>query len=243
MKRIVPLIFLLGFVFPQSIIDTLSVTVYPEFADNRVFLEYKFDNNSLSEYKFDIPGDVDSVKYIISSNSSKILEENVKINNNSLTTIRQNGNHAIYIFLNKFINNPGPRNFAYTFQSYQDIRTLIFSFQIPFASENFICKVDNILMEKIQDQNGLSFMQGITENSSFLEKKNLSFNYYNTHGLGSIQYATNITNKASAIEPRPTAREKFINYPFLTWEPMLIFLILTLILVFLYEISNRRKSN
>jgi len=40
-----------------------------------------------------------------------------------------------------------------------------------------------------------------------------------------------------------TSREKFINYPFLTWEPMLIFLILTLILVFLYEISNRRKSN
>ena len=57
------------------------------------------------------------------------------------------------------------------------------------------------------------------------------------------QYSANISvdNTPQNISP-PTSRDKFVTYPFLTWEPMLIFLILTLILVFLYG-NSQRKNN
>jgi hypothetical protein len=118
------------------------------------------------------------------------------------------------------------------------------AFQLPFASEEFIASVNDINLEEIRDQNGLNFLQGLINNYQSNKPINLSLSYFNPHGLTSIQYSANISaDNSTSPSSMITSREKFINYPFLTWEPMLIFLILTLILVFLYEISNRRKSN
>lgn len=92
------------------------------------------------------------------------------------------------------------------------------------------------------DQNGLTFMQGIGSNYSGFGKKALFFSYYNPHGFTSIQYAANISTENTPLEPPITASERFVRYPFLTWEPMAIFLLLTLILVFLYELSIKKEK-
>ena len=242
MKKIIFFILFSGSIFGQSIIDTLSVTVYPEFSYPGVAIEYKFDTDSVSQYDFQIPSGIDSVLYTISSNESE-FEKIVEINDNTLTTIKQSGNHTIYLFLEKFIKDPGPRDFLYLFESAADVDALIFSFQVPFAAKDFLADAGGIKLEKIRDQNGLIFMQGIDSNYSKFGKKALFFSYYNPHGFTSIQYAANISTENTPLEPPTTASERFIRYPFLTWEPMAIFLLLTLVLVFLYELSNRKEKN
>ncbi|MBC8227120.1 MAG: hypothetical protein HOL62_04305 [Candidatus Marinimicrobia bacterium] len=242
MKKIIFFILFSGSIFGQSIIDTLSVTVYPEFSYPGVAIEYKFDTDSVSQYDFQIPSGIDSVLYTISSNESE-FEKIVEINDNTLTTIKQSGNHTIYLFLEKFIKDPGPRDFLYLFESAADVDALIFSFQVPFAAKDFLADAGGIKLEKIRDQNGLTFMQGIDSNYSKFGKKALFFSYYNPHGFTSIQYAANISTENTPLEPPTTASERFIRYPFLTWEPMAIFLLLTLVLVFLYELSNRKEKN
>ena len=242
MKKIIFLLLCSGSIFGQSIIDTLSVTVYPEFSYPGVAIEYKFDTDSVSQYDFQIPTGIDSVLYTISSNESE-FEKIVEINDNILTTIKQSGNHTIYLFLEKFINDPGPRDFLYLFESATDVDALIFSFQVPFAAKDFLADAGDTKLEKIRDQNGLTFMQGIDSNYSKFGKKALFFSYYNPHGFTSIQYAANISTENISLEPPTTASERFVRYPFLTWEPMAIFLLLTLVLVFLYELSNRKKKH
>ena len=231
-----------GSIFGQSVIDTLSVTVYPEFSYPGVAIEYKFDTDSVSQYDFQIPSGIDSVLYTISSNESE-FEKIVEINDNILTTIKQSGNHTIYLFLEKFIKDPGPRDFLYLFESAVDVDALIFSFQVPFAAKDFLADAGDTKLEKIRDQNGLTFMQGIDSNYSKFGKKALFFSYYNPHGFTSIQYAANISTENTSLEPPTTASERFVRYPFLTWEPMAIFLLLTLVLVFLYELSDRKKKH
>ena len=54
-------------VFGQSIIDTLSVTVYPEFSYPGVAIEYKFDKSNNNDITFPIPANIDSVLYTIST--------------------------------------------------------------------------------------------------------------------------------------------------------------------------------
>ncbi|MDP6907615.1 MAG: hypothetical protein QGG43_02065 [Candidatus Marinimicrobia bacterium] len=242
MKKIMLSILFLGTIFGQSTIDTLSVTVYPEFSYPGVAIEYKFDSDSISQYDFQIPSGIDSVLYTISHNESE-FEKIVEIDNNTLTTIKQDGNHTIYLFLDKFINSPGPRDFLYPFKSATSVNALIISFQIPFAAKDFIADADNITLDRVRDQNGLTFMQGIENNYSSSEVKELFFSYHNPHGFTSIQYAANISTDNTPIEPPVTASERFIRYPFLTWEPMIIFLLLTLVMVFLYERSNREENN
>jgi hypothetical protein len=242
MRKIMFFILFSGSIFGQSVIDTLSVTVYPEFSYPGVAIEYKFDTDSISQYDFQIPSGIDSVLYTISSNESE-FEKIVEINDNILTTIKQNGNHTIYLFLEKFIKDPGPRDFLYLFESAADVDALIFSFQVPFAAKDFLADAGDTKLEKIRDQNGLTFMQGIDSNYSKFGKKALFFSYYNPHGFTSIQYAANISTENTSLEPPTTASERFVRYPFLTWEPMAIFLLLTLVLVFLYELSDRKKKH
>ena len=241
MKIIIFLFLCSGPIFGQSIIDTLSVTVYPEFSYPGVAIEYKFDTDAVSQYDFQIPSGIDSVLYTISNNESE-FEKIVEIDNNILTSIKQAGNHTIYLFLDKFINAPGPRDFLYLFESAADVDALILSFQVPFAAKDFLADAGDIKLEKIRDQNGLTFMQGIGTDYSKFGKKALFFSYYNPHGFTSIQYAANISTENTPLEPPITASERFVRYPFLTWEPMVIFLLLTLVLVFLYESSNKKEK-
>jgi hypothetical protein len=229
MKKIIFLLLCSGSIFGQSIIDTLSVTVYPEFSYPGVAIEYKFDTDSLSQYDFQIPSGIDSVLYTISNNESE-FEKIIEIDNN------------IFLFLDKFINAPGPRDFLYLFESAADVDALILSFQVPFAAKDFLADAGDIKLEKIRDQNGLTFMQGIGTDYSKFGKKALFFSYYNPHGFTSIQYAANISTENTPLEPPITASERFVRYPFLTWEPMVIFLLLTLVLVFLYESSNKKEK-
>ena len=241
-KRFVFILFI-SCIFPQSVIDTLSVTIYPEYYYQGVMVEYKFDTDSSNQYKFRLPTEVDSVLYLV-SNNDELFEQVLKVENQSVASVEKDGEHKIYLFLNRYNQVPGSRNFSYQFESLSDISTLMMAFQLPFASQEFIASVNDINLEEIKDQNGLNFLQGLIDNYQSNKPINLSLSYFNPHGLTSIQYSANIsTDNSVPSNSMITSREKFINYPFLTWEPMLIFLILTLILVFLYEISNRRKNN
>ena len=241
-KRFVFILFI-SCTFSQSIIDTLSVTIYPEYYYQGVMVEYKFDTDSSNQYKFRLPTEVDSVLYLV-SNNDELFEQVLKVENQSVVSVEKDGEHKIYLFLNRYNQVPGSRNFSYQFESLSDISTLMMAFQLPFASQEFIASVNDINLEEIKDQNGLNFLQGLIDNYQSNKPINLSLSYFNPHGLTSIQYSANIsTDNSVPLNSMITSREKFINYPFLTWEPMLIFLILTLILVFLYEISNRRKNN
>jgi hypothetical protein len=241
-KRFVFILFI-SCTFSQSIIDTLSVTIYPEYYYQGIMIEYKFDTNSSNQHKFRLPTEVDSVLYLV-SNNDELFEQVLKVENQSVASVEKDGEHKIYLFLNRYNQVPGPRNFSYQFESLSDISTLMMAFHLPFASQEFIASVNDINLEEIKDQNGLNFLQGLIDNYQSNKPINLSLSYFNPHGLTSIQYSENIsTDNSVPSNSMITSREKFINYPFLTWEPMLIFLILTLILVFLYEIFNRRKNN
>jgi len=241
-KRFVSILFI-SCIFSQSVIDTLSVTIYPEYYYQGIMVEYKFDTDSSNQHQFILPTEVDSVLYLV-SNNDELSEEVLKIENQLISSIERDGEHKIYLFLNRYSQVPGPRNFSYKLESLSDVETLMIAFQLPFASEEFVASINDINLEEIKDQNGLNFLQGLIDSYESNEPINLSLSYFNPHGLTSIQYSANISaDNSVSSSSMITSREKFINYPFLTWEPMLIFLILTLTLVFLYEISNRRKSN
>tara|TARA_B100000427_G_scaffold321626_1_gene322506 strand:- start:4549 stop:5280 length:732 start_codon:yes stop_codon:yes gene_type:complete len=232
-----------SYIFSQSSIDTLSVTIYPEYYYQGVMIEYRFDKNITEEYKFNLSTEVDSVLYLVSKDN-ELFQEVVKVNDESISSIKKVGEHKIYLFLDKYSQTPGMRDFYHQFSTLDDIKTLIIAFQLPFASEDFIPNANNIPLEEISDQNGFTFLQGILSDYKSNELIDISFTYFNPHGFTSMQYYENIRfNNASENISRSTSRDKFVTYPFLTWEPMLIFLILTLILVFLYGIFKRKNNN
>ena len=68
--------------------------------------------------------DIDSVLYTVSGDGLE-FEQILKTNENSLQAINQDGNHTIYLFLDRFIKDPGPRRFSYDFGSNQIIKTFI----------------------------------------------------------------------------------------------------------------------
>ena len=232
-----------SYIFSQSAIDTLSVTIYPEYYYQGVMVEYRFDKYSNEKHTFNLSTEVDSVLYLVSK-GDEFFEEVIKIDNQSISSIQKAGEHKIYLFLDKYSQVPGLRDFSYQFNTLSDIKTLIMAFQLPFASEDFIPNANNIALEEVGDQNGLTFLQGILNDYRSDELIDISFSYFNPHGLTSIQYSANISaDNAPQNISTPTSRDKFVTYPFLTWEPMLIFLILTLILVFLYGNSQRKNNS
>jgi len=232
-----------SYLFSQSAIDTLSVTIYPEYYYQGIMVEYRFDKNVAEKHIFNLSAEVDSVLYLVSK-GDEFFEEVVKVNNRSISSIEKQGEHKIYLFLDKYSQVPGVRDFYYQFNTLSDIKTLIMAFQLPFASEDFIPNANNIPLEEVGDQNGLTFLQGILNDYRSDELIDISLSYFNPHGLTSIQYSANISvdDPVQNISP-PTSRDKFVTYPFLTWEPMLIFLILTLILIFLYGNSQRKNNS
>ena len=152
-------------IFAQTTIDTLSVTIYPEFSYPGVAIEYKFDKFGSDVIEFPVSSDIDSVLYTVSGDGLE-FEQILKTNENSLQAINQDGNHTIYLFLDRFIKDPGPRKFSYDFESNQLIKTLILGVQIPFASEDFKVNEEGFSLEKVRDQNGLTFFQGIINDFS-----------------------------------------------------------------------------
>ena len=241
MKRLLIFFTFVSGIMCQTTIDTLSVTIYPEFSYPGVAMEYKFDKDFDDNFVFPVPSQVDSVLYTVSSENSE-FEEIIQVKNNSLKSVSQNGNHTIYLFLDKFIKNPGPRDFSYLFSSNQDINTFILGVQIPFASEDFDVQSSNISFEKVRDQNGLTFFQSISSNYLKDTTSDIFLSYYNPHGNTSIEYAANISTQDTDIEVPQTANDRFIRYPFITWEPMIIFILLTIFMVLFYEINQRKND-
>ena len=241
MKRLLIFFTFVSGIMCQTTIDTLSVTIYPEFSYPGVAMEYKFDKNFDDNFVLPVPSQVDSVLYTVSSENSE-FEEIIQVKNNSLKSVSQNGNHTIYLFLDKFIKNPGPRDFSYLFSSNQDINTFILGVQIPFASEDFDVQSSNISFEKVRDQNGLTFFQSISSNYLKDTTSDIFLSYYNPHGNTSIEYAANISTQDTDIEVPQTANDRVIRYPFITWEPMIIFILLTIFMVLFYEINQRKND-
>ena len=228
-------------IFAQTTVDTLSVTIYPEFSYPGVAIEYKFDKFRSNEIEFPVSSDIDSVLYTVSGTGLE-FEQILKINENSLQAIDQGGNHTIYLFLDRFIKDPGPRKFSYDFESNQLIKTLILGVQIPFASEDFTVNAEGFSLERVRDQNGLTFFQGIINDFSKSSSSKINLSYYNPHGNTSIEYAANISTQDSAVQPPPTASDRFVRYPFITWEPMIAFLLLSIILVVIYEFQRAKDE-
>ena len=228
-------------IFAQTTIDTLSVTIYPEFSYPGVAIEYKFDKFGSNEIEFPVSSDIDSVLYTVSGDGLK-FEQILKTNENSLQAIDQDGNHTIYLFLDRFIKDPGPRKFSYDFKSNQLIKTFILGVQIPFGSEDFSVNAEGFSLERVRDQNGLTFFQGIINDFSESSSSEINLSYYNPHGNTSIEYAANISTKDSVVQPPPTASDRFVRYPFITWEPMIAFLLLSIILVAIYEFQRIRDE-
>ena len=92
-------------IFAQTTIDTLSVTIYPEFSYPGVAIEYKFDKFGSDEIEFPVSSDIDSVLYTVSGDGLE-FEQILKTNKNSFQAINQDGNHTIYLFLDRFILIP-----------------------------------------------------------------------------------------------------------------------------------------
>ena len=241
MKKICFYLMSLSYVFGQSSVDTLSVTIYPEFSYPGVAVEYKFDKFGENEIVFPISSSIDSVLYTISGDGLE-FEQILKTTNNTLDALNQDGNHTIYLFLDKFIKDPGPRKFSFNLKTNQLIKTVILGVQIPFASKDFIVSAEGFSLEKVRDQNGLTFFQGIVNDFSKSSSSKIDLSYYNPHGNTSIEYAANISTQDSAVQPPPTANDKFVRYPFITWEPMLAFLLLSMILVFIYEFKGNKND-
>ena len=114
--------------------------------------------------------------------------------------------------------------------------------QIPFASEDFTVNAEGFSLEKVRDQNGLTFFQGIINDFSESSSSEIDLSYYNPHGNTSIEYAANISTQDSVVQPPPTASDRFVRYPFITWEPMIAFLLLSIILVVIYEFQRIRDE-
>ena len=240
MKKIFFYLIIYSHVFSQSTVDTLSVTIYPEFSYPGVAIEYKFDKLGDDELSFPIPSTIDSVLYTITGDGID-FEQILRTDKNSFTAINEKGNHTIYLFLDKFIKDPGPRKFSYSFKSQENINTVILGVQIPFASKDFNVNAEGFSLERVRDQNGLTFLQGIVSNFTPSSFSQIDLSYYNPHGNTSIEYAANISTQDTVVEPTPLANERFVRYPFLTWEPMVIFILLSIILIMIYEF--RRENN
>ena len=241
MKKIYFYLMAISQIFAQTTVDTLSVTIYPEFSYPGVAIEYKFDKFGSNDIEFPVSSDIDSVLYTVSGNGLE-FEQILKTNENSLKAIDQDGNHTIYLFLDRFIKDPGPRKFSYDFESNQLIKTLILGVQIPFASEDFTVNAEGFSLERVRDQNGLTFFQGIINDFSKSSSSKINLSYYNPHGNTSIEYAANISTQDSAVQPPPTASDRFVRYPFITWEPMIAFLLLSIILVVIYEFQRAKDE-
>ena len=241
MKKICFYLIVTSQIFAQTTIDTLSVTIYPEFSYPGVAVEYKFDKFGSNAIEFPISSDIDSVLYTVSEDGLE-FEQILQTNENSLQAINQDGNHTIYLFLDRFIKDPGPRKFSYDFESNQTIKTFILGVQIPFASEDFTVNAEGFSLERVRDQNGLTFFQGIINDFSESSSSEINLSYYNPHGNTSIEYAANISTQDSAVQPPPTASDRFVRYPFITWEPMIAFLLLSIILVSIYEFQRTKDE-
>ena len=241
MKKICFYLIVTSQIFAQTTIDTLSVTIYPEFSYPGVAVEYKFDKFGSNAIEFPISSDIDSVLYTVSEDGLE-FEQILQTKENSLQAINQDGNHTIYLFLDRFIKDPGPRKFSYDFESNQTIKTFILGVQIPFASEDFTVNAEGFSLERVRDQNGLTFFQGIINDFSESSSSEINLSYYNPHGNTSIEYAANISTQDSVVQPPPTASDRFVRYPFITWEPMIAFLLLSIILVAIYEFQRIRDE-
>ena len=241
MKKICFYLIVISQIFAQTTIDTLSVTIYPEFSYPGVAIEYKFDKFGSDAVEFPISSDIDSVLYTVSEDGLE-FEQILQTKENSLQAINQDGNHTIYLFLDRFIKDPGPRKFSYDFESNQTIKTFILGVQIPFASEDFTVNAEGFSLERVRDQNGLTFFQGIINDFSESSSSEINLSYYNPHGNTSIEYAANISTQDSAVQPPPTASDRFVRYPFITWEPMIAFLLLSIILVSIYEFQRTKDE-
>ena len=241
MKKICFYLIVISQIFEQTTIDTLSVTIYPEFSYPGVAIEYKFDKFGSDAVEFPISSDIDSVLYTVSEDGLE-FEQILQTKENSLQAINQDGNHTIYLFLDRFIKDPGPRKFSYDFESNQTIKTFILGVQIPFASEDFTVNAEGFSLERVRDQNGLTFFQGIINDFSESSSSEINLSYYNPHGNTSIEYAANISTQDSAVQPPPTASDRFVRYPFITWEPMIAFLVLSIMLVAIYEFQRTKDE-
>ena len=241
MKKICFYLIVTSQIFAQTTIDTLSVTIYPEFSYPGVAVEYKFDKFGSNAIEFPISSDIDSVLYTVSEDGLE-FEQILQTKENSLQAINQDGNHTIYLFLDRFIKDPGPRKFSYDFESNQTIKTFILGVQIPFASEDFTINAEGFSLERVRDQNGLTFFQGIINDFSESSSSEINLSYYNPHGNTSIEYAANISTQDSAVQPPQTASDRFVRYPFITWEPMIAFLLLSIMLVAIYEFQRTKDE-
>ena len=215
MKKICFYLIVTSQIFAQTTIDTLSVTIYPEFSYPGVAVEYKFDKFGSNAIEFPISSDIDSVLYTVSEDGLE-FEQILQTKENSLQAINQDGNHTIYLFLDRFIKDPGPRKFSYDFGSNQTIKTFILGVQIPFASEDFTVNAEGFSLERVRDQNGLTFFQGIINDFSESSSSEINLSYYNPHGNTSIEYAANISTQDSVVQPPPSASDRFVRYPFIT---------------------------
>ena len=101
MKKISFYLLAFSYVFGQTSVDTLSVTIYPEFSYPGVAIEYKFDKFGKNEIVFPGSASIDSVLYTISGEGLE-FEQILKTSNNTLNALNQDGNHTIYLFLDKF---------------------------------------------------------------------------------------------------------------------------------------------
>ena len=73
-----------SYIFSQSSIDTLSVTVYPEYYYQGVMVEYRFDKYSTDKHTFNLSTEVDSVLYLVSK-GDEFFEQVVKIGGKYVT--------------------------------------------------------------------------------------------------------------------------------------------------------------
>ena len=71
-----------SYIFSQSSIDTLSVTIYPEYYYQGIMVEYRFDKNPNEKHTFNLSTEVDSVLYLVSK-GDEFFEEVIKIDNQS----------------------------------------------------------------------------------------------------------------------------------------------------------------
>ena len=211
MKKICFYLMVISQIFAQTTIDTLSVTIYPEFSYPGVAIEYKFDKSGSNEIEFPVSSDIDSVLYTVSGDGLE-FEQILKTNENSLQAIDQDGNHTIYLFLDRFIKDPGPRKFSYDFESNQLIKTLILGVQIPFASEDFTVNAEGFSLERVRDQNGLIFFQGTINEFSKSSSSKINLSYYNPHGNTSIEYAANLIDISLCLPSSANLLDKHINY-------------------------------
>lgn len=235
------LTFFQSIIFSQSSSNSLSLTIYPEFSYQGISIEYKFFSNG-ELIKFNVPSNIDSVLYTISDTNLQ-KEEILPIVEKTIFSQQDEGLHTIYAFLEQFEKIPSERKFSYSFLTNKSFDNIILSLQIPFGSEDLSFQVNNNeVEERVRDQNGLTFLQ--TEISDFDQNESveIGLRYYNPHGQTSIEYASNIAFKSQETNNLITPKvDNIKRYPFLTWQPMLIVLIMGLLIIFNYETIKKKN--